>query len=353
MSKDRSDDETTASGSADPGASLAPIADAVGDILSGASIPAPLKRNALKAFNQLCTALIDIPVAYLEGVAAERRAETQARVKIISTGADQIAEQMDVSPEFARAAVRKFGQRIVREQVNLDQISRAAAQQLNATPPTTGPGNEPEPPAINDDWLNTFEKEASQKSTGEMQAMFAKILSGEIRKPSTFSIRTVKLLGQLDTPAAALFRKLCSLSISLRIPGMTIDARVPALDGNASSNSLQAYGLSFGNLNTLHEYGLIIPDYNSWMDYRPSVAFNNAVALPLTYQGQHWALVPSQERKPEQDLRVSGVALSHSGAELLNVVDLEKDDRYTQALQAYFARLNLVMAPVGIPRPGA
>ncbi len=78
-------------------------------LMTGSSLPAPIKRNAFKAFGQLCTAAIDIPVAYLEGIAVEKRAETEARVKIINTSADQIAKQMDVDPEFARVAVEKYG----------------------------------------------------------------------------------------------------------------------------------------------------------------------------------------------------------------------------------------------------
>jgi addiction module HigA family antidote len=38
-----------------------------------------------------------------------------------------------------------------------------------------------------------------------------------------------------------------------------------SLNGNAASNALRQYGLSFDDLNTLQEYGLIIADYNSWM----------------------------------------------------------------------------------------
>ncbi|MCW5318434.1 hypothetical protein GTQ43_33375 [Nostoc sp. KVJ3] len=59
--------------------------DAVTDLMTGSSIPTPIKRNAFKAFAQLCSAAIDIPVAYLEGFAAEKRAETQARLKIINS----------------------------------------------------------------------------------------------------------------------------------------------------------------------------------------------------------------------------------------------------------------------------
>jgi Protein of unknown function (DUF2806) len=157
----------------------------VTDWLSG--VPAPIRKNAFKAFGQLCTAVIDIPVAILEGVAAEKRAESEARVKIISTGAEQIASQMNVDPEFARVAVRKYGQKIVREQVNLDSASAFAAQELQNSPPrlTDNDKAQQEVAPIEDDWLNNFEKEASQKSSEEMQRLFGRILAGEIRRPST------------------------------------------------------------------------------------------------------------------------------------------------------------------------
>src|SRR5258708_26037753 len=125
-----SDNVNAGSDSSEGGGLLATLSDVVTDILTGTSIPAPIRRNAFKAFAQLCTATIDIPVAYLEGIAAEKRAETQGRVKIISTGADQIAAQMNVDPEYARAAVKRYGQQIVREQVNLDQVSEVAANQI-------------------------------------------------------------------------------------------------------------------------------------------------------------------------------------------------------------------------------
>ena len=66
------------------------ITDVVADtVVSG--IPAPVTRNLFKAFGQLCSAAIDFPVAFLSGMADERRAETEARIKLINTTAAQIA----------------------------------------------------------------------------------------------------------------------------------------------------------------------------------------------------------------------------------------------------------------------
>jgi hypothetical protein len=342
----KNDDDRTEEGG---GSALVHMADTVGALLSGTSIPAPLRRNAFKAFSQLCTAAIDIPVAYLEGAAAERRAETQARVKLISTGADQIAAQMNVDPAFARAAVKKFGERIVREQVNLESVSEIAAGELAKVTSATEPDEattEP-PPPLDDDWLNSFEKEASQKSTEEMQQLFGRILAGEIRRPSTFSLKTVRMLGQLDVETAKIFRKLCSLSMSMTFAGRVFDARVAVFSGNAASNALADFGLSFDRLNVLHEYGLIIPDYNSYMDYRPTVAVDGKVAATIRYQNAEWGLAPTDKYTAGQGERVHGVALSRSGAELLAIVDPEPDEKYTQGLQEYWTARNLTMTRIG------
>ena len=343
-------DDTNTESDSSEGGLLATVSDVVTDLLTGTSIPAPIRRNAFKAFAQLCTATIDIPVAYLEGVAAEKRAETQGRIKIISTGADQIAAQMNVDPEYARAAVKRYGQKIVREQVNLDQVSEVAANQIrqdatllvgdHTAPTETAP--------INDDWLNHFAKEASQKSTEEMQLLFGRILAGEIQRPSSFSIKTVKLLGELDSRAATLFRLLCSLCVSLKAGDIVIDARVASLGGNAASNSLQDYGLNFDQLNVLHEYGLIIPDYNSYVNYRMCIADQALkVPLPFKHQSRNWGLVPSADRPNDQELRLHGVALSRSGKELMSIVDIGPTEEYTSALREYFEKQSLRMVEIG------
>ena len=164
-------------------------------------------------------------------------------------------------------------------------------------------------PSISDDWLNAFENEASQMSSQQMQLLFGKILAGEIRKPTSYSIKAVKLMAQLDNRAASLFRLLCSLSVSLRLPHFNffLDARVVSM-GNAGQNSLQSYGLGFDALNTLQEYGLIIADYNSMMDYKASVAHDGLVAIPIFSQDKPYGLIPKTATPQPQALNVSGVA---------------------------------------------
>lgn len=331
--------------------------DIFSDAVTGVPIPTPIKQNAFKAFSRLCSAAIEVPVAYLEGIAAEKRAETNARVKLIETNASQIARQLEVDPEYARVAVRKFGQRIIREQVNLDMVSEEAARQLAKQEALSAEAGGQEVKEIDDDWLNQFEREASQKSTEEMQRLFGRILAGEISRPSSYSIRTIKILGELDTQVAQLFQKFCSASISIQIPTtglLIVDARVPSLGGNASHNALQQYGFAYATLNKLNEYGLIISDYNSWFDYGLLALANenNQVLSGFSHQNQLFGLIPNEKWGQKKEVKVSGVGFSEVGKELLSIIDVIPVPNYTKDLKEFFLKQNLVMTPV-IPKDSA
>ena len=326
--------------------------DAVIDLISGSTFPDPIRRNVFKAMDRLCSVLIDIPVGALERASAEKRTEAEGRIKIREEITAQIVQQMKVDPEYARRAVNRYGEKILREQGNLDKIFAIGADLLkkdkSATSGNQDSDNE-EKKIIEDDWLNSFEKEASQKSTEEMQLLFGRILAGEIRKPGSFSIRAVKILSELDQSTATLFKKLCSVCIGFEIPGgeHILDIRAPSLGGNAGSNVLSPYGLSFDQLNVLHEYGLIIQDYNSRYDYRLCIANDNApVTLPFRHQGRRWVLLPTVDWKTQEEFRVTGVMLSQAGRELFRIVNADPMEKYTEDLKKFFAEQKLQMIEV-------
>ncbi len=331
------------------------LLDIATDLISTLTLPAWMIRNASKAFGQLCTAAVDVPVAYLEGKASEIRAGTEARIKIREETATQIVQQTKVNPEYAWRAGNKFAEKIIREQVNLDKVSVIAANELkkekfdNSTQQNADSGQEK---TISDDFLNSFEEEVRQKSSEEMQLLFGRILAGEIRKPGTYSIRTIKILGQLDQNVAILFKRLCSLCVVHGDPaGKEIfDARVPTLGGNPGSNVLRKYGLSYGKLNILNEYGLIISSYDSWYEYNLlTITDQPPFTLPLWHQGQYWGLfaLPGWN-KSQRKFKLAGVALSHAGCELFRLVDPDPMENYTEDLKKFLAEQNLQIREINI-----
>jgi hypothetical protein len=117
--------------------------------------------------------------------------------------------------------------------------------------------------------------------------------------------------------------------------------------GDAANNSLKAYGLTFDTLNILQEYGLIISDYNSWMDYRMSVVHDGKIMLPLNYQKALWAVVPKVAPPMRQEFKVAGIVFSRSGKELLSIVDIEPNEAYTAALTSFFHQQGMTIRNVG------
>lgn len=191
------------------------------------------------------------------------------------------------------------------------------------------------------DWTAQFFSGVQDVSSEEMRVLWAKVLAGEVRSPGSTSIKTLNILKVLDPRTAKLFQRLCSLSMSLG----DLDSRVHALGGNAGQNALQEHGLSYDNLTTLEEYGLIVSDYNSGFDYQLSIkrrVGDIQVVFPFSFQGRNW-LLEADGQRPSGVFSVSGVALTGSGRELSQVIALDVMDGFTQALKEYFNTQNLRM----------
>ena len=202
------------------------------------------------------------------------------------------------------------------------------------------------------DWTARFFNYIQDVSSEEMQLLWAKVLAGQIEQPGSISIRALSILRNLDNATAKLFQLLCSACVKISPDGsLVMDARVPSLGSNAGENSLQKFGLSYGNLNILNEHGLIISDYNSRYDMQMCIGIVGQssaqvpvlVRIPFGFQGRHWILTAASERHLGAELFVSGVALSQAGMELSKITECEPMPEYHQALAEFFASQDLVM----------
>lgn len=314
------------------------VSDAVETAVTG--LPAPIRKNFTKALARLTTSLMNLPATYLEGKVKEMKAETNARVMLTEAAAKQMASELKVTPDFVEAAAYTHAKKIVRGKINSVKVVEQSVNELKRLP---APDANHSVEDISDDWLNAFEEEAANMSSEHMQRLFGKILAREINKPKTYSIRTIKLMSQLDNSAAELFTRFCSMACILEQgPGQVFDARVVAL-GNASQNSLISYGLSFGALNILQEYGLVAGDLNAQMPYSGSIKMNNILRHTFTHQGQHWYLVPKVQLDVLPAYPMHGPQLTQSGRELLPIVDIEPTPEYTKALENFIGSQSMTM----------
>lgn len=74
---------------------------------------------------------------------------------------------------------------------------------------TSPPANKP-----NADWLYRWRDAAAEVSQPEMQRLWASVLAGEVKQPSTFSLRTLEFMRNLTTTEASLIEKVLKFRLS-------------------------------------------------------------------------------------------------------------------------------------------
>lgn len=122
------------------------------------------------------------------------------------------------------------------------------------------------PDRADHDWFNSFTIFAENVSNKIMQDLWAKILAGEISKPGSFSIKTLKTFQELSISDAKLFSKVCALAVkdnaakNIRI--ISGSYQTPGLFNFLNKNrvkkiNLNQFGLSYSEILILTENNLI------------------------------------------------------------------------------------------------
>jgi hypothetical protein len=208
-----------------------------------------------------------------------------------------------------------------------------------------------------DDWLNAFDNEACQKSSEEMQERFARILAGEIKRPGSFSIRAIKLLGQVDSETASIFRNFCSGCVSFDNPigsGSIYKSIFPKFQVGRSSSFLKKYGLNDVMLSKLQEFSLLqtVTQPQMMREYVLNlqecyIGNLKNPPTPFLYAGKYFLLKHHDDKKDlDWEFHLPGFFLSSIGIELINIVEPEPIKQLTEDLKEFFAEKQLELVEV-------
>ena len=195
-----------------------------------------------------------------------------------------------------------------------------------------------------DEWISEFENQSRHKSSPEMRERFARLLAGEIKSPGTFSLRTVKLLGEIDEKIANIFKIFCSACISFDNPlgsKFISLSLLPSLVDRDQSNAdlglknFEKYGISDYMISRLVELGLLeqyvnFPNPSGTGTYTPQINMSgcflgeNERFTPFLYSDKYYALDwMDQDKEINWNFKLVGFRLSSVGMELMNIVDKE------------------------------
>jgi hypothetical protein len=195
-----------------------------------ADIPKALIPSSLKAFDRLLGAVVDYPVAFMKRETAKIDAQAKAFEIVESAIAKAAGEAAGTDLATIDRALKVLVRKEYRKQSNREAVVEEAVRELKVD--NNSPVQEsmsPEPP--NEDWLNVFERFAEDASTDRMQGLWGRVLAGEIRKPGTFSLRTLRFLSEFSQSDAVIFAEVCECAIgqsilkTLAVPEGTKDIR--------------------------------------------------------------------------------------------------------------------------------
>lgn len=101
------------------------------------------------------------------------------------------------------------------------------------------------------DWYVRFYQASGNVSDETMQDLWAKLLAGEVSKPSTYSFKTIDVLRNLSKKDAELFQRVCSCSFCNA-------SQIPILP--RYDDYLEKYNIAYSDILKLSEQGLIFND---------------------------------------------------------------------------------------------
>ena len=168
--------------------------------LNDSGLSARARSRAVAAFDRLLGSVFDIPTSKFESYVNRERGRSRLEKAAFDAAAERLAGAVGNDADAARLI-----DGIVAHQMHLLANKRNVAQRAVEYLVSPGPeGNSaPEPDAadVDPDWLNYFSGYAEKADSENVQDLWARVLAGEIRRPVSFSLTTLRLLAEEENKA--------------------------------------------------------------------------------------------------------------------------------------------------------
>lgn len=155
------------------------------------------------------------------------------------------------------------------------------------------------------DWHVRFYEACGNISDEDMQELWARVLSGEIEQPGSYSLRTLECLRNLSKEEAELFKKICDCSVVIGKSTL-----LPRFGGIMEKN-----GITYDDVLRLEDCGLLKSDVG--MSVGMSVSENFGI---LTSDDRQVLAVKKREGNIKNKLEMPQYLFTAIGRELYSVV---------------------------------
>ena len=244
---------------------------------------ADAKAYEISAIGQAMREASDIPITYQKG-----------DIELDTTDFDL----------FVKRTQSRLAYQELTKQNNIEAVVNQSYQILEGEPLVP---NEP----VDQGWLLRFMDSVEDISDSDLQRLWAKILSGEIKQPKSYSLRTLETLRNISNDEAKLFEQLCDYII---VSGdKCFLPRYEALQNT--------YNISYGNLLRLSECGLINTDAMIVLNIniengRRHIANNDKI------------VIVAETERDQQKLSIAQYPLTAVGIEIFKLFGHNVSDSY-------------------------
>ena len=205
-----------------------------------------------------------------------------------------------------------------KKQTNIEHITQHATEELSNEQSICS-----EKP--DSDWTTRFFRIAEDIPSEQMQMLWGKVLAGEVKRPGSYSLRTLDLLKNITKQEADLFVKVGQISF---VGG----GEVFVLNLDNGKYLLDHFGLKFDDFLLLREIGLLVGT-----DLEFSLEKKDLNSQSYFTCGSTGVLINRLKGLPKQGINV--IVLTKIGRQLLKLVEKEPaDPEYIMKFASSFRR---------------
>ena len=228
-----------------------------------------------------------------------------------------LADSRIVEAETSKRIQERIIAKEVRRQDNIDSVVEKTATLLAGSDVSEKP--------VDEDWSIRFFDIVQDISREEMKTLWARILSKEIERPSSFSLRTLELLRNISYDEASLFMKICDFVL-----GKMGDCFIFNQD-----DVLEKLGFRYVDIARLTEIGLLQSGTFVIKSFESNPTAETRIAVIYGKNGFLLTIPPAANK-----IDVPIILLSQPGCEIFDLVEAKSNDDYIKDFASFFKKKN-------------
>lgn len=182
--------------------------------LTETGVKAKSQSRFVAAVDRLGGNLMELVNAPMERRIVRERTIAASEAQLIAAVTKFGIEKLHSDPAFAERVAERHFTRVFEKQQNKDAVLREALEDLRHDQSTEARAERP----LDAEFLDRLEYYAEGASSEQLRQKWGRVLSAEIKKPGTFSLKVMRIVDELDAATAQTFEGTCKLAFNGIVP---------------------------------------------------------------------------------------------------------------------------------------